>query len=160
MLRAVGAGERTFTAIANASGLAKTSLERALGLLVRKRIVAAEEPLVNPGGLRRYRVADTCLRFWLRFIGPSLDLVQRGRGSVVATRIAEDWQAYAGRAIEPVVRDAIERMLPDPAYGDALHVGGYWNRINDPEVDLVGARVERPVITARSPDPLAFVWAR
>ena len=49
------------------------------------------------------------------------------------------WPAFRGRAIEPVVRDSLERLLPDPErFGAARYAGGYWNRTGAIEVDLVG----------------------
>jgi hypothetical protein len=46
------------------------------------------------------------------------------------------WATYSGRAIEPLIRDAIPRMLPDPRFGDARFCGGYWTRKGGVEVDL------------------------
>ncbi|HEX4215910.1 MAG TPA: DUF234 domain-containing protein [Candidatus Dormibacteraeota bacterium] len=65
-------------------------------------------------------------------------MLERGRKGVVLDRIMSDWPDYAGRAIEPLARDAIERLLPDPRFGDALFYGAYWNRVGDVEVDLIG----------------------
>lgn len=62
------------------------------------------------------------------------------------------------------MRSSIERMLPDPRFGPALFVGGYWTRSNDPEIDLVGAAVERPTTTTRRRYPIDFIgsikWRR
>ena len=57
----------------------------------------------------------------------------------MVARIREGWSAYRGRAVEPLVRESIFRMLPDERFGDAQYVGGYWTRKGDVEVDLVGA---------------------
>ncbi|HEY5344254.1 MAG TPA: hypothetical protein VIJ66_11440, partial [Solirubrobacteraceae bacterium] len=46
----------------------------------------------------------------------------------------------AGRAIEPLARDAIQRMLPEERFGGGEFVGAFWNRDNSIEVDLVGGR--------------------
>lgn len=164
VLRAIGSGESGFTRIGQASGIAKTSLERALTTLVAKRVVAVDAPMLQRANLHRYRVADAYLRFWLRFIGPNLDLILRGRGDVVARQVADSWQDYSGKAVEPLVRSSLERMLPDARFGPALFVGGYWTRTNDPEIDLVGAAVERPTTTTRRPHPIEFIgsikWRR
>lgn len=139
-LSAVGAGETTFTTIANRTGLPQTTLRRTLDALVHKRILVAEQPLsTRPATkLTRYRVDDPYLRFWLRFIEPGLDEIERGRTDLAAARVEENWQTYRGRAVEPLVRGGIDRLLPDPRFGDARRVGGYWTRSNDVEVDLVG----------------------
>lgn len=147
VLRAIGAGETTFTAISRSVGIGGTPLTRSLELLVeKKRVVSAERPLsAKPSRETRYHVADPYLRFWLRFVGPGIEEVERDRGELVVEDIRRSWPDYRGRAVEPLVRDAIERMLPDERFGAARYVGGYWTRTNDVEVDLVGAgRETRP----------------
>lgn len=142
VLGVVGSGETTFTAIGRAAGINQTSLNRALDVLVRqKRVVAAHQPLsCRPSRETRYFVADPYLRFWLRFVAPGMDEIERGRSDLVVERIRTAWETYRGRAIEPVVREALERLLPNPRFGEARYVGGYWTRTNDVEIDLVGAR--------------------
>ncbi|MGH3914001.1 MAG: DUF234 domain-containing protein [Pseudonocardiaceae bacterium] len=41
-------------------------------------------------------------------------------------------------AVEPQVRDAIARLLPDDRFGETAQIGGWWNRAHDTEIDLVG----------------------
>jgi AAA+ ATPase superfamily predicted ATPase len=153
VLGVIGAGERTFTNISQAAGIPQMSLNRSLDILVRQKgVVAALQPLSSrPPKDTRYVVADPYLRFWLRFIRARVDEIDRGRGDLVVERIRDAWETYRGRAIEPLVREALERLLPDPRLGDARCVGGYWTRANDVEVDLVGAR-ERT-----TPQRVAFV---
>ena len=46
----------------------------------------------------------------------------------------------AGRAIEPVVREALLRLAPSiPGMADVVGVGPWWNRDNSIEVDLVAS---------------------
>jgi hypothetical protein len=74
--------------------------------------------------------------------------IARRRGDLTAARILRDWQTYRGRAVEPIVRGALERLLLDPATaaaaGNAVFVGSYWTRNNKVEVDLVGGNGLRP----------------
>lgn len=53
--------------------------------------------------------------------------------------VREKWTTWRGRAVEPVIREALWRRAEDllPAGTDV--VGGYWTRTNDPEIDLIGA---------------------
>ncbi|MGQ0577084.1 MAG: hypothetical protein ACT4RN_23205 [Pseudonocardia sp.] len=44
---------------------------------------------------------------------------------------------------------SIERMLPDDRFGAARHVGSFWTRTGDAEVDLVGADAPDPPSTIR-----------
>lgn len=140
VLGAIGAGERSFSLIGRAAGgLPQGSLTRALEVLTAKRVVAAATPLsTRPSRERRYTVADPHLRFWLPFLGPHLPEIERGRGDLTLQRIERSWTTWRGRAIEPVVREALRRM-PERLPSGTAAVGGYWTRSNDPEVDLIGA---------------------
>jgi AAA+ ATPase superfamily predicted ATPase len=147
VLEAVGTGERTFATLAQAAGIRQASLHRALQTLDEKRVVVREQPLAPRGpDAPRYRVADHYLRFWLRFCQPALADVSRGRGDLALDRWRDGWSSYRGRAIEPVIREALARLAADDIrLGGAGAVGGWWNRTNRPEVDLVGVdRADRP----------------
>lgn len=140
VLRAIGSGERTFANIARASGMAGSTLSVALDTLVQKRMVAKESPLSTKASREsRYHVADPYLRFWLAFVERSMPEIERGRGDRVVDRIRTSWSAWRGRAVEPVIREALRRLLPLDALPPAGAVGGYWTRSNKPEVDLIGA---------------------
>jgi uncharacterized protein len=145
VLRTIGAGARTFGAIAQRLDLNHGSLHRALRLLTDEgRIVAATRPLSRRRSTdTRYEVADPYLRFWLRFIRPRVELLLRGRSDVVVRQTLEEWPTYRGAAIEPQVRASIERLLPHPALGETRFVGSYWSRTGDVAIDLVGADDER-----------------
>lgn len=157
VLDAIGSGERSNANIAKASGVSnESSLSKALKLLVGKGVVSEGLPYAAPPGRKnkRYAVQDPYLRFWLRFVGPNLDEIDRDRGDLLVERIERDWATYRGMAVEPLVRDSVEQLLLDPAYaaalGGARHVGSYWTRSNAIQVDLVGGK---------DPDPteIAFV---
>ncbi|MFT4216325.1 MAG: DUF234 domain-containing protein [Micropruina sp.] len=143
VLSAIGSGERTFTAIGRAVGIPAASLNRSLSLLTAKRIVAVDEPIsTKSANDKRYRIADPYMRFWLAFLGPHMDEIERGRGDRVLARIRTSWTSWRGRTIEPVVREAIERLAPPMIrMGDDVPgvVGGYWTRTNNPEIDIVVA---------------------
>jgi hypothetical protein len=141
ILSAIGSGERTFSNIARAAGgIGATPLQRSLTLLADKRVIASELPLsTRPSKDRRYRVADPYLRFWLRFLGPGMEEIERGRGDVTLSRVREGWTSWRGRAIEPLLREALARLLPDGTLPSVPALGGYWTRTNDVEIDIVGA---------------------
>lgn len=149
VLRTIGAGERTFSGIAQRLDINHGSLTRALRLLTEgTRVVATARPLSRRrSNDSRYVVADPYLRFWLRFIQPRIELLFRGRGDVVVNETLDNWPTYRGTAVEPLVRQSIERLLPHPALGATRFVGSYWNRTGDVEVDLVGADGDRSPAT-------------
>ncbi|WP_424923352.1 ATP-binding protein [Actinocrispum wychmicini] len=144
-LEAIGTGERTFGTIANRVGVGNPipsgTLAPILNTLVAKRIVAVDTPLsIRPDTKnKRYRIEDPYLRFWLAFLHRGVPEVERGRGDLVAARIERSWTSWCGRAVEPVIRASLERLLPDDRLPGAETVGGWWNRQNNPEIDLVGA---------------------
>jgi AAA+ ATPase superfamily predicted ATPase len=141
VLSAIGSGERTFSNIARAAGgIGGAPLQRSLALLMDKRVVAVDLPLsTRPSRESRYRIADPYLRFWLKLLGPALGEIERGRGDLSLERIRENWTSWRGRAVEPLLREALARLLPDAQLPAAAAIGGYWTRTNDVEIDIVGA---------------------
>jgi uncharacterized protein len=139
VLSCIGSGVPTFTAIGSQTGLASASLDRALKLLLAKKAIAIEHPTSSgPGGREtRYRIADTYLAFWARFVEQAQPLLDRGRSSQVLDSILRQWPDYRGRAIEPIVRESVARLLPIDGT-DAHTVGSYWTRDGRIEVDMVG----------------------
>jgi hypothetical protein len=120
--------------------MAASSLNEALRLLIAKRVVAAESPLsTKPTKDRRYRIADSYLSFYLAFLQAALPLIERGRSDLALGRVLQSWSSWRGRAIEPVIRDALLRLAPDLGWPDVGVVGGWWNRKNNPEIDIVCA---------------------
>ncbi|GAA4527884.1 ATP-binding protein [Nonomuraea ferruginea] len=139
VLTAIGSGQRTHANIAAAAqGMSRATMNRALQVLLEKRMIAVERPLsTRPSRETRYHVVDSHLRFWIPFIGTRLTVIERGRGDQVLEHIRRCWTSWRGMAVEPVVRESLRRMDGLPEETGA--VGGYWTRTNDPEIDLVGA---------------------
>jgi hypothetical protein len=148
ILTQIGSGEMTFSNIARAAGgLQATSLNRGLEILTSRRIVVRRVPLsTKPSKEARYQVTDPYMQFWLKFVGPYLPEIDRGRGDRTLERAHVSFSSWRGRAIEPIVREALQRLLPINGI-DAGVVGGFWTRTNVPEIDLIGADREP---TARS----------
>ncbi|WP_086821292.1 ATP-binding protein [Allokutzneria sp. NRRL B-24872] len=147
VLEAVGSGERTHANIAAAAGghadLPSGVLSPLLRRLVdEKRVLVADSPLsTQPGKPALYRVDDSNLRLYLAALRSASELVRRGLpASAVFERVRRSWSSWRGKAVEPLVRQA---LLLAAAAGElpweVEAVGGWWNRQFDPEVDLVGA---------------------
>lgn len=142
----VEVGHATFSStVANLGGdpAAQTAVTRALEPLEHtKRVIAIDRPVgARPGTkLRRYRVADPYLRFWFRFVSPQVDDIARGRSDLAVDRYQRDWSTWRGKAIEPVIHDAVRRLArTEPALAGVTEVGGWWDRTGQHEVDVVGA---------------------
>ncbi|WP_455352564.1 hypothetical protein [Streptomyces sp. SYSU K217416] len=119
VLEAVGSGERTFSAIAAQAGgagaLPSGTLSPLLARLQAKRVLAADLPLpAKPDSKnKRYRIADPYLRFWLAFLARAIPLIERGRGDLALERIERSWATWRGRAVEPLIRESLLRLMPN-----------------------------------------------
>lgn len=147
VLAAVGSGARAHSAILSHTGLSATTVNETLEELRRRDVVRRLTPYSTRASMRTvlWEIADPYLRFWLSFVDGRIDLIERGRGSLLLERFERAWPSYRGLAVEHLVREALELLLPDAErFGDARHVGSYWNRTGTVEVDLVGGD-RRPV---------------
>ena len=124
----------------SASGVAITRSLKILG--EQKGIVSIDVPAGHAPSskLRRYRVSDPYLRFWFRFVEPYLPHIARGRPDVALKAFDLVWSSWRGRAIEPEVHSALERLAPNvPVLASSTGIGSWWNRDNSVEVDIVAA---------------------
>jgi hypothetical protein len=148
VIEAVGAGGRTHANIAAAAGgregaVPSGSLTPVLHRLSEeKHVLAIDHPLSTQAGRPAlYRFADPSLRFYLAVSRQAEEQVRRGRVDAAFRVIQRRWHTYRGKAVEPLVREALELAVAsgEPPWPDAAVVGGWWNRRFDPEIDLVGA---------------------
>lgn len=147
VLGALGEGARANSRILGRTSLSTTTVNEALHLLAEKRVLRRLTPYSARPAPKTvlWEVTDPYMRFWLRFVNRKVDLIERGRGSLLVEEFRQGWPSFRGQAIEPIVRDSLERLLPDTErFGAARYVGGYWNRTGAVEVDLVGGDA-RPV---------------
>jgi AAA+ ATPase superfamily predicted ATPase len=146
VIEAVGGGDRTHANIAAEAGsragaIPSGTLTPVLHRLVEdKHVLAIDEPLsVKATKPTLYRVADTSLRFYLAIGRAAHELSRRGRATAAETLINRRWASWRGRAVEPVIREALSLAAADLPWPEATAVGGWWNRAFDPEIDLIGA---------------------
>jgi uncharacterized protein len=150
VLEAIGAaevGHATFSStVARLGGdesSSGTAVSRALPALVNgKQVVSIDVPVgASPKSkLRRYRIVDPYLRFWFRYCQPHLADMSRGRADLAVDRFERDFASWRGKAIEPVVHEAVSRLAAgDERLGGVERVGAWWDRSNEHEFDVVGA---------------------
>jgi uncharacterized protein len=147
VLTALGSGARAHSTILSRTGLSATTVNDTLELLRARGVVRRLAPYSAKPARRTaiWEVIDPYMRFWLGFVDQRIDLIERNRGALLLERFEQGWPSFRGRAVEPLVRESLERALPDAdAFGDARYVGAYWNRAGTVEVDLVGGDA-RPV---------------
>ena len=90
-------------------------------------------------GSRAGAIPSGTLRFHLAIGRAAHELSRRGRVTAAETLINRRWASWRGRAVEPVIREALTLAAADFPWPEATAVGGWWNRAFDPEVDLIGA---------------------
>ncbi|MQY24238.1 ATP-binding protein [Nocardia macrotermitis] len=148
VFEAIGGGERTHAAIASTAGSRSGALPSGTlspllqRLSVDKPILSTDTPLsTKPGKPALYRVADSNLRLYLAALRSVQDLVRRGRSQAAYDLFARRWTAWRGKAVEPLVRDALEvaALSGSLPWKDVAAVGSWWNRAFNPEIDLIGA---------------------
>lgn len=141
ILSVLGEGFRKRSDISADTGIDAANIKRPLDFLIdEKRVVAGRRPLSTAASRdTRYEITDPYLRFYMRFIDRHRGEIERARGRVVAPIILRDWPTYRGKAIEALIRAALDEMIPDQRLGGAAAVGAFWTNDNRVEVDLVGA---------------------
>lgn len=147
ILSVIGEGFRRRVDIANEVGVPSNNLAAPLETLTaKKRVVEGRLPLSTAKSRdTRYEIIDPYLRFFMRFVDRHLGEIERGRGRVAVKATMADWPTYRGKAIEHLVREGIDQLLPDERFGDAAVTGGFWTADHQTEVDLIGAdRREAP----------------
>lgn len=147
ILSVIGEGFRRRVDIAHEVGVPSNNLAAPLETLTtKKRVVEGRLPLSTTRSRdTRYEIIDPYLRFFMRFVDRHLGEIERGRGRIAVKAIMGDWSTYRGKAIEHLVRDGIDQMLPEERFGDAHATGSFWTADHQTEVDLIGAdRREAP----------------
>ncbi|WP_425955161.1 ATP-binding protein [Xylanimonas sp. McL0601] len=151
VLTTIGQGQMEPAQIVAALGgtVPVATVHRRLEELLGLGVVTKDQPLSTKAATRvvRYSIRDPYLLFWLRFVEPSIALIDRGRGRDVLAAVEAAWSTWRGRAVEPVVRDALLRMDAARLGLSATHqtVGAWWTRTNSAEVDIVvGDRPQAP----------------
>lgn len=159
VLSAIGANERgnpSFGDLLGALGPSgepksqETALTRALRTLTdTKGMIVRETPAWSPPAsrLRRYRLTDPYLRFWFRYIERNIERISRGRIDLAVSAFDRDWPSWRGRAVEPFVREALNRLaITDPALQGVEEVRAWWNRDATIEVDVVAISAQRSTL--------------
>jgi hypothetical protein len=146
VIEAVGGGNRTHANIAAEAGSRSGAVPSGTltpvlrRLAADKHVLAIDEPLsVQASKPALYRVADPNLRFYLAMGRAAHELSRRGRAQGAAALVSRRWASWRGRAVEPVIQEALSLAAADLPWPEATVVGGWWNRAFDPEIDLIGA---------------------
>ncbi|MGW2817269.1 DUF234 domain-containing protein [Streptomyces sp. NPDC001415] len=72
-------------------------------------------------------------------MGRAIPRIERGRGDLALERIERSWTVWRGRVGKPLIRESLQRQMPNDEWPATEAIGGWWNRENSPEIDFVGA---------------------
>ncbi len=136
IIAAVAAGATRQSEIAKRAGIAATSAPSYLAQLRRLHVLDHVRPINAPDNARSgiWRVSDGYLRFWFRFVRPSLtDLEARRSARVYRDRVRPDLDHFVSLpAFEDACREHLRASIgSDPAYPARGEVGAWWGPIPD-----------------------------
>ena len=125
ILEALATGPKCLGDVAAATDLgAGGSLTDALGELVAAGFVAEDRGL-SPGTEKsvrevRYRICDNYVRFYLRFIAPRREAIQKGMFRLASMDQLPGWRSILGTQFETLVLNNLPELAPRLGLGNAL----------------------------------------
>jgi hypothetical protein len=142
ILESLASQSRSTTDIALYTGLEVRSLTYYLNQLIGLGYIRKNYPLTGMAPSVKsvkYTVRDPLLKFWFRFIFPSVGSILRaGAKSAFNQLIKPLLPAYMGTQFEGVCRCALEKIYFDEGVASEFEIGEYWNK--DVQIDIVGIR--------------------
>lgn len=96
-------------------------------------IIAAIRPLGAKPGSRavKYAITDNFLNFWFCFIFRNCSAVETGNSAYLRDLIERDWSTWTGKMLERFFHQLVA------ATGEYNRIGGWWEKGNRNEIDLV-----------------------
>jgi len=163
VLRALGAGNTTFSAISSAVGgkLPSRTLKELTDVRLLERVVPVTEK--NPSAkLTYYRIADNFLAFWLECVEPHRSQIEQGMGPSVAPIVTAAFDDFMGPRYESAFRDHLRRLANEGLlHPEAVAVGEWWRAQGDAQDDP--CQLDAVVLAGRSRKPVVIgesKWAR
>ena len=104
-----------------------TKLEQDYGLIAKSTPIFAKVETKNV----RYVIEDNFLMFWFRFIYKYGYMIEVGNYEGLKTIIERDYKTFSGKMLEKYFRTKFIQS------GNITHIGGYWDRKGENEIDLV-----------------------
>ncbi len=144
VLEAIALGRQAQGDIARAVGLTTSALAPHLRNLVRLGYlerVAPLSPRPPPRTAVVYRIADSLLRFWFRFVEPHVSTLRRlSPDRAIDQLVAPQWEAFCGEGFERLCREALPRLYDAEGVTSRAQIGEYWDRAT--QIDVVGLRAD------------------
>lgn len=142
ILLAAASGHSSNKEISRASGVGERALHYYLQQLMELGYLRRSYPLTDrrPTARQvRYVLDDPLLRFWFRFVYPSLSSILRmGPERALRERIRGSLDSYFGTCFEGLCREALPHLYAREGVTASFEVGEYWDRST--QIDVVGLR--------------------
>lgn len=106
-----------------------TRLENDYGLIVKNRPMFLQSANKNI----HYAVGDLFLRFWFRFVYKYTSFIEANAFGKLAEIVRRDYETYSGKVLERFFMDAMKE------HGDYTHIGSWWDRKGENEIDIIAA---------------------
>lgn len=143
ILQAIAQGQTRLNEIAQVTGLGRQVVSRYLAILQDLRLVERRVPVTErrPDKSRKgiYRLRDSFLRFWFRFVAPHFSALERGQTAPMAQRVAAELATYTGPVFEEICREwVVEQGSLGHLPFTPERVGAWWEHDVEIEVMAVG----------------------
>jgi hypothetical protein len=139
VLAAIAAGVTQFNEIQQRAAIAK-NLDLMLARLDELGYISRRQSLEPTAKRPRggYRIADPFFRFWFRYVFPNRSRLERGRTNDVYAELDTDLDTFMGLAFEDCCREWLGRYAPPDTHPNSEHLGSWWSRDGQVEIDVVG----------------------
>lgn len=137
ILQAISYGKTRWSEITDFAKVHDRAITQLVDIgLVERKVPVTEDPLRSRRG--RYRIADSSLRFWFRFIAQSRGRIERGLGNAVIREALSLLDDHMGGVYEDIAREfAYDLVRGDRLLADDV---GFWQSPDGlHEIDIVGA---------------------
>ncbi len=152
ILAAVAAGAHRFSELSSKTGLNRANLVRYLAQLEELELVRREVPVTEekPHKSRKglYRIADPFVRFWYRYVYPSLDRLElQDADGVFKERVLPDLHGFIAAGVEPILAELfrsgpLSKLVPFRV----AHAGRHWSRTEEFDLVLFDRARERVMV--------------
>ena len=138
ILSAIASGANRFNEIHNLTKLDKSLLSKYLYILEKLNIIEKEFPVIFPTKkiMRRkgflYTLKDNFFNFWLNFIYPNKQELERWNADETLEKIKRTINTYLGKTFEQFIKE----FLIETKLFSFTKIGKWWHKDN--EIDIVG----------------------
>ncbi len=133
ILDALAQGKTKQSDIADAIGMASTSLTRYLLTLQRLGFIEKANPITEKPRAKKtlYKISDHFLQFWFKFIYKYKGLIEEGNYRAFTEYLERDFNSQVSFVFEKICQEAVREanMI------DSHKIGSWWSK--DQEIDIV-----------------------